>query len=160
MAVSQSLSPQPATGLAFLSWQLLATAFMTGVIWFVQLVHYPLMEGWPHDTFGVWETRHRDKTGLVVVPPMLTEGVVALMLLARRPRGVAAWMVWMGAAALGGIWASTFLLQVPCHVRLSMGWDAATHARLVQTNWIRTILWSVRLGLAFAMLRAAMPRAE
>ena len=36
--------------------QVLATSFMTGLIWFVQVVHYPLMEGWPHDDLagGKW----------------------------------------------------------------------------------------------------------
>ena len=55
--------------------QVLATSFMTGLIWFVQVVHYPLMEGWPHDEFGRWEVAHRDRTGPVVIPPMLIEGV-------------------------------------------------------------------------------------
>ena len=58
----------------------------------------------------------------------------------------------------GSIWASTFFLQVPCHLRLSAGWDAATHRLLVQSNWIRTVLWSVRLGVAVMMLRQALNR--
>ena len=33
--------------------QVLATSFMTGLIWFVQVVHYPLMEGWPHDRLEI-----------------------------------------------------------------------------------------------------------
>ena len=47
----QSVAP----GARTLILQLLATSFMTGLIWFVQVVHYPLMEGWPHDDFGRWE---------------------------------------------------------------------------------------------------------
>ena len=43
--------------------QVLVTSFMTGLIWFVQVVHYPLMEGWPHDQFGNWEMAHRDAPG-------------------------------------------------------------------------------------------------
>ena len=38
--------------LAALILQVLVTSFMTGLIWFVQIVHYPLMDGWPHDNFG------------------------------------------------------------------------------------------------------------
>lgn len=143
--------PAGGSGLPPLLGQLLATGLMTGLIWFVQLVHYPLMDGWPHDDFGRWEEAHRDRTGPVVIPPMLAEGVTAVWLLVRRPRHVAAWMPWLGAGLLAGIWASTFLLQVPCHLRLSAGWDAATHRFLVESNWIRTALWSARLGLAVAM---------
>ena len=67
--------------------QVLATSFMTGLIWFVQVVHYPLMEGWPHDGFGRWEVAHRDRTGPVVIPPMLIEGVVAVWLLRASATG-------------------------------------------------------------------------
>ena len=45
----------PAKIPAVLLLQVLATVFMTGVIWYVQLVHYPLMAGWPHDDFPRWE---------------------------------------------------------------------------------------------------------
>ncbi|MEI6239246.1 MAG: hypothetical protein WCR51_02540 [Planctomycetia bacterium] len=126
---------------------LVTTAFMVGLIWFVQIVHYPLMAGWPHDEFGAWEARHRERTGPVVVPAMLAEGAAAAWLVLRRPVGVPAWLPWVAGLLLLGVWASTFLLQVPCHERLSEGWDAAVHARLVATNWLRTLLWSLRLGL-------------
>ena len=131
--------------------QLLATSFMTGLIWFVQVVHYPLMEGWPHDDFGSWEAAHREHTGPVVIPPMLIEGVVAVWLLMHRPRGVNPFLPVLGIIALLGIWGSTFFLQVPCHFQLSTGWDAQTHRFLVTTNWIRTILWSFRMALSVGM---------
>ena len=131
--------------------QLLATSFMTGLIWFVQVVHYPLMEGWPHDDFGSWEAAHREHTGPVVIPPMLIEGVVAVWLLMHRPRGVNPFLPVLGIIALMGIWGSTFFLQVPCHLQLSTGWDAQTHHFLVTSNWIRTILWSFRMALSAGM---------
>ena len=99
--------------------QVLATSFMTGLIWFVQVVHYPLMEGWPHDDFGRWEVAHRNHTGPVVIPPMLIEGIAAVWLLVHRPRGVHPLFPIVGMTALLGIWASTFFLQVPCHLQLS-----------------------------------------
>lgn len=133
---------------------LAATAFMAGVIWYVQLVHYPLMAGWPHDDFAAWEERHRQRTGMVVIPAMLLESITAAILLWRRPPGVPMWLVWLAFALLLGIHASTFLVQVPLHERLSTGWDAAAHQRLVASNWARTVLWTVRAGLVAAMLVA------
>jgi hypothetical protein len=133
---------------------LAATAVMAGVIWYVQLVHYPLMSGWPHDDFGRWEAMHRERTGLIVVPVMLVEGATAALLLVRRPAGLPGWLPWVAAALLLGIWASTFLVQVPCHQRLAAGWDEAVHARLVATNWLRTGLWTARLLLAGVMAAA------
>lgn len=144
----------PTSPLATLIVNLVATAFMTGVIWCVQLAHYPLMSGWPHDDFGRWEARHRSAIGAVVIPAMVIEGLATAVLLARRPPGLPAWLAWAAAVVLIAIWASTFLVQVPLHDRLSTGWDAAAHARLVGTNWVRTVLWTIRLGLAVAMLMA------
>ena len=138
---------------AVLLGQLLATVFMAGVIWYVQLVHYPLMAGWPHDDFSRWEAAHREQTGLVVVPAMLAEGLMVLLILARRPRGVPAWLAWTGAGLLLAIWASTFAIQVPLHDQLSAGWNAVAHGRLVQSNWLRTVLWSARALVAAWMLR-------
>ncbi len=132
--------------------QLVATVFMTGVIWYVQLVHYPLMSGWPHDDFPQWEAAHREQTGLVVVPAMLAEGLAAVLILAHRPAGVPMWLAAGGAIGLLAIWGSTFAIQVPLHDQLATGWDAAAHARLLETNWLRTVLWSLRVLVALGML--------
>jgi hypothetical protein len=132
--------------------QLIASVFMTGVIWYVQLVHYPMMEGWPHDDFPRWEAAHRERTGQVVVPAMLAEGLAVVVILAWRPTGVPAWLAWSGAGVLLAIWASTFAIQVPLHEQLSTGWDAGSHARLVQSNWLRTVLWTARAVVAVWML--------
>ncbi|MFM8892881.1 MAG: hypothetical protein ACKOTB_14930, partial [Planctomycetia bacterium] len=86
---------------------LVATAYMTGVIWFVQLVHYPLMAGWPHDQFAVWEARHRDLTGFVVIPGMLLEAGSVVLLLMFSPRRVSPWLIGAGAFLAIGLWTST-----------------------------------------------------
>jgi hypothetical protein len=94
----------------------------------------------------------------VVLPAMLAEGTAAAWLVIRRPAAVPAWLPWVAGLLLLGVWGSTFLLQVPCHDRLSASWDEAVHARLVATNWLRTILWTLRLGLlvgAFVTSRSA-----
>lgn len=140
--------------------QLVATLLMTGVIWYVQLVHYPLMAGWPHEDFPRWEAAHRQQTGYVVVPAMLVEGITALIVLVRRPAGVPAWLAASGAVVVLVLGVSTFAIQVPLHDALSKGWDAASHARLVQSNWLRTILWTVHAALAVWMVQARPPASE
>jgi hypothetical protein len=138
---------------AVLLGNVVAAAFMTGLIWLVQMVHYPLMAGWQHDGFGGWESLHRARIGPVVVPAMLFEGAAAVALLVRRPPRGPRWVAWAAAGLLLVVWGSTFLLQVPCHELLSAGWDPAVHARLVATNWIRTAGWTLRLVL-LALLAA------
>ena len=136
----------------FLLGHLAATLFMTGLIWFVQVVHYPLFAGTGGAEFADYEQRHTGLTTWVVGPPMLVEGATALLLFWYRPAGVAAWQLWAGAALLAVIWLSTALVQVPCHEVLSRGFDSLAHRRLVGTNWMRTAAWSLRGLLALWMV--------
>lgn len=125
-----------------------ATWFMTGLVWFVQLVHYPLMAEVGAGEFVRYEQQHRRRTTWVVAPAMMIEAALAGWLLLGPDQGLPFWSVAAGAALLAAIWASTFLIQVPLHERLSAGFDAAVHRRLVRTNWGRTLGWSLRAVLA------------
>ena len=127
-----------------------ATLFMTGLIWFVQVVHYPLLANVGPDGFAAYAQRHSSLTTWVVGPAMLIELGAAIALVAdgRVPRA----MSWTGAGLLAGVWLSTFLLQVPRHEELARGFDPAAHASLVATNWIRTIGWSLRALLSMGMI--------
>ena len=126
---------------------LAATLFMTGVIWFVQIVHYPLFNGVGEANFAAYEGRHTWLTGLVVAPPMLLELATGVALLWRRPEEVSSVEVTVGLALLGVIWLSTYLLQIPRHRVLGKGFDVTAHRELVLTNGLRTAAWSLRAGL-------------
>lgn len=125
-----------------------ATWFMTGLIWFVQVVHYPLMRGVGPAGFVEYEAAHASRTTLVVGPPMLLEAACAVWIAFAPPTGIPAGAGWTGVALLALIWLSTALVQVPLHTRLSTGFDAAAHRRLVGGNWFRTVLWTLRAVLA------------
>jgi len=120
---------------------LASTLFMTGVIWFVQVVHYPLFSRAGSDMFPMYESQHATLTTLVVFPAMMLELLSAGLLLLNEKED---WRLWLGALLLGMIWISTMFIQVPKHNALSAGFDAAVHTALVATNWIRTVAWSVR----------------
>lgn len=121
-----------------------ATWYMIGIIWFVQVVHYPLFARVGHLEFRQYEQHHTAMTTWVVAPPMLVEAITAVLLCWFRPSDIAAWHVWLGMTLLVVIWLSTAFLQVPCHNMLSEGFDTDVYQRLVATNWIRTVAWSVR----------------
>ena len=127
--------------------QLASTYFMTGLIWFVQVVHYPLFSSVGSAEFGAYQKAHMARTTWVVAPVMLIEALTAVLLLWLRPGGVAFWQVGVGILLLAGIWFSTFWLQVPCHDSLCVQFDRAMHGRLVWSNWLRTVLWSLRAVL-------------
>jgi hypothetical protein len=126
----------------------LVTVFMTGLIWFVQVVHYPLFDRVGKAGFTDYEQRNTRRTGWVVGGPMLIELGLATAL-AWSPGGLQA---WGGLGLLGIIWLSTAIGQVPMHRRLEQGFDQAAHRRLVLGNWVRTIAWSIRGLLAVVML--------
>jgi hypothetical protein len=125
------------------STHLVATLFMTGLIWFVQVVHYPLMARVGEDRFVDYETAHTRRTGWVVGPPMLLELLTAIALTViaaegqRLLRGFALLLLLL-------IWAITAFVQVPQHRRLAQGYDAQLQRQLVNGNWLRVLLWSLR----------------
>lgn len=131
---------------------LAATLFMTGLIWFVQIVHYPLMAGVGADGFVDYEHRHQRGTGRVVGPAMGIELLTGAWL-ALDPTPILGRRAALGLLAmLALIWASTAFVQVPLHRRLEAGLDAAVVRRLVRTNWVRTILWSARSVALMALI--------
>ncbi len=129
--------------------QLLSTLGMFGVIWFVQVVHYPLFLDVGQAQFAAYEAAHANRTTWVVAPLMLVELVTSLLLLfpALRPAALSPEWAWTGAALVGVVWCSTAFVQVPLHDRLHVGYSAAVIGRLVATNWIRTVAWTIRAGI-------------
>jgi hypothetical protein len=121
-----------------------ATVFMTGVIWFVQVVHYPLFSVLGRSEFPRYAKRHAAQTTWIVAPLMLVELATALFLFWIRPADVSTATLAIGLSLLAVIWISTALVQVPCHDRLQRGFEETVHRRLVRTNWVRTVAWSLR----------------
>ena len=134
---------------------LVGTAAMTGLIWFVQVVHYPLFASVGPDRFVAYEASHTRQTAWVVGPFMAVEGVSALAVSATLRDEVGPVLVLAGLALLAVIHTSTVALQVPAHTRLSEEFDGPTQVRLVRTNWIRTVGWSLRTLVAGAMIVVA-----
>jgi hypothetical protein len=138
--------------------QYAATLFMTGLIWFVQIVHYPLFATVHAHTapaaFLAYETSHASRTSFVVFPPMAFELLTALAALfpSFRPAFLSQPAAIASALLVIFIWVSTGLLQVPLHNRLAANPTQATIRRLVLSNWLRTLLWTARAALLSAAL--------
>jgi hypothetical protein len=145
----------PLAGLVLLA-HAAATLFMVGLIWFVQVVHYPLLARvGPAEAVG-YEQAHTRRTAWVVGPAMLLEAGTGVLLARVRPAGVSDLQVGFGLALLAVVWASTRFVQVPCHDRLSRAFDPPTHGRLVATNWVRTAAWTLRGLLALWMINDSL----
>ncbi len=121
-----------------------ATWALVGLIWFVQVVHYPLFGHVGRDAFAPYEEQHTRRTGWVVGVLMPLEAITALWLVVRPPPEVGTAWFLLGLALVGALWLTTLVVHVPLHRQLSRGFDTYLGNRLVRTNWIRTILWSAR----------------
>jgi len=131
--------------------QFAATWALVGLIWLVQVVHYPLFSQVGSVDFNGYHHNHTRLISWVVGPPMLVEGLSAVALVWYRPAAVPELAALAGLALLIVIWASTAFLQVPQHNRLARGFDTASYRKLVTTNWVRTAAWSLR-GLLTAWM--------
>ena len=136
----------------FLSLHCLATVMMTGLIWFVQITHYPLMTQVGPDVFLAYEKEHKKRTTWIVGPLMVVELATAFGLLLVPVATVSTWLALLGLFLILVIWASTFFVQVPLHTRLSRQFCVSDVEKLVTTNWIRTTAWSGRSLLALLIL--------
>ena len=125
---------------------------MTGVIWFVQWVHYPLLANVPVDRAVKIAVEHQRKTGQVLALPMTVEGVTTLWLLVSRPDAVSLILPWLGAVLLAVALGSTVFVSVPLHAKMATNPTAEVGRRLVMTNWPRTIAWTARVVVCAAML--------
>ena len=129
-----------------------ATLYMCGLIWFVQVVHYPL-----HGLVGVAEFRsyqaaHVRRTTWVVVGPMVIELLSAILLIVAQPEDTLGPLPILGFLILIKAWVATMLLSVPAHRKLEQGFSQSAHLRLVRSNWIRTLAWTVRAPMALMIL--------
>ncbi len=134
-----------------------ATWFMVGLIWFVQVVHYPLFAAVPADGSVAYAIAHQRRTTWVVAPVMLLELVssVALTMIPHRTEHALA--PWVGLGLLSVVWVSTFAVQVPLHARLAKAPDAPSCRLLVVTNFVRTGAWSLRGIVALLLLVPPTP---
>lgn len=90
-----------------------ATVFMTGLCWFVQIAHYPLFREINDKDFPNYE-RKNILTSFVTVPMMTLELFSGLYLLYNAPDD----LLLYSLIILGVIWLSTFIFQVPIHLKL------------------------------------------
>jgi hypothetical protein len=127
-----------------------ATWAMVGFIWTIQVLVYPLMKEVPEGAFPRFEAMHQRRVTAVIALFGPLEVVMAAVVFLTVD-AVPAWLSFGSGALLAAIWTSTAFFYAPLHARLAAGFDEQLHGRLVSTNWLRTIAWTLR-GLAAAWM--------
>ena len=139
----------------FLS-NLVLSFIAVGLIWTIQLVHYPSMKYIPKDRFPEYHNFHSIRISILAIPLMFAELVTSIILLYQNLNNAIQTIFLVNLILVLLIWLSTFLIQVPLHNALSKAKNTEKLSKLIFSNWIRTILWTSRsilmiLFLAFAM---------
>ena len=119
----------------------ISTSVMVGVIWVIQLLHYPSFHFISEKKYIEFQHFHMQRISFIVIPVMLIESASALLLAYFFRSSLTIILL----ALLLGIWGITFIFFTNMHQKLTNGYDPSIVDRLIQINWSRTILWSFRL---------------
>lgn len=141
---------------ALLLAHLAASCGMTGFIWTMQVLHYPLFDLVGSIEFLAYEAAHNRRFLLVAGPLTLVVLLSTVGLALSRPSQVplAALIAW--AVLLLAILVSTAAFQAPAHARLQQGFDAGVLQRLLGGNWIRVAAWTLLAAIDLALISAAL----
>ena len=122
---------------------------MAGIIWYVQVVHYPLFLEVGAEVWFPYHLDHERRTGWVVAPLMICELGSAAALVIIGSYGP---LAVIGLVLAAVTWIVTFSLAVPLHRRLNQERDEAAMRRLVNINWLRTVAWTAHGVIARVLL--------
>jgi hypothetical protein len=122
-------------------------AYMTGVIWVVQVVHYPLFARVGADGWAAYHAEHSRRITPVVAPAMLAHAGVAVALVAGRPGALAVVNLVLAAGLL--------LVTGAVFARLHATLRPETLGRLLRLNALRAGAWTASAGVALALLLSA-----
>jgi hypothetical protein len=117
-------------------------AYMTGVIWVVQIVLYPLFAHVRAAEWPAYHAAHSRRITPVVAPAMLAHAIVATALLVERPDALAA----VNLALAAGLLLVTATVFARLHGRLT----PAAVGRLVRLNALRAVAWTASAGVALS----------
>ena len=129
-----------------------STLFLVGLIWTIQIVHYPLFAAVGESGYAVYQTAHMSRITYVVAPVMFAELGAAIYFAVVDYAPINPKFFWFGLALVLLIWLSTIFIQSPIHGRLAEKFDVDLVNKLVWTNWIRTVAWTLRGGLVLWMI--------
>lgn len=120
--------------------QIIVTASLVTLIWLVQILHYPFFYFVSESDFEEAMLFHQRRITWIVLPLMVAElGLSGHSAIQGQPGS------YLCLGIVCCIWISTFLFQVPIHRKLDAGKCLTSIDLLVHSNWIRTILWTIKL---------------
>jgi hypothetical protein len=130
---------------------LVSTSFMVGVIWIVQLVHYPTFLFIDEQKSNDFQKFHMSRISYIVMPAMTTELFSGIYIFIYSNMAIDSNLFLLALTILIINWIITALVFVKMHNKLLINYKIEIISLLVKWNWLRTLLWSVRLILLLRM---------
>ena len=118
---------------------------MVGVIWIMQIVHYPAFKYVRNSDYHDFQEFHMRRISFIVIPAMFAEILTGSIILYLKIHLTILFKISFIFLIL--IWILTGLFFSKIHNELLNGFNNNIGDKLVQLNWIRTALWSLRLIL-------------
>ena len=126
----------------------IVTLTMLSIIMVTQLVSYPLFLNVDEKIFTSYHSEYVKRITIIVMPVMIIELVLTIMLYYMLDGFLS--QIFLISIVL--IFISTVIIQVPIHNKLKFSYDEHLAKKLIKTNWIRTVCWSLRGFLVLLML--------
>lgn len=120
---------------------LIISWILVGLIWIIQLVHYPSFAYVSPSEFVAFHQHHTSSIAPIVLPLMTAELAITTYLAYQCSFD---WSYLLPLLIVLAIWGSTFFIAVPLHQQLAFAKNDISITQLVQTNWIRTLLWTLK----------------
>lgn len=114
------------------------SGIMVGLIWVIQLVHYPSFKYVDPLQFSLFHENHTFYMGIIAAPLMILELTLSTILAYKYKI-----YIWPFLIVLV-IWVSTFCIQVPFHAQLEESMSLDVIGKLIDSNWLRTVLWTTK----------------
>jgi hypothetical protein len=122
---------------------------MTGLIWVIQLLHYPSYNYIQLEKFKDYQNFHTNRITYIVGPVMLLEVFSGIFLTLQNDWTTLYTLNFIGLCI---IWLSTLFFSIPAHNKLNNGFNGQVISNLIKTNWIRTLTWTIRAILLLDLL--------
>jgi len=122
---------------------LISTSLMVGIIWVIQVVHYPSFHYIGKSRYISFQKFHMEGISYIVIPVMLLESMSGFILIYDELNPI----LLISMVLLLSIWMLTAFFFSSLHQKLVSGYEEETVRKLVKINWLRTALWTLRLVL-------------
>ena len=116
---------------------------MVGIILGSQVVHYPSFHFIGNSRYISFQKFHMERISYIVIPVMLVESISGFLLIYDELNLI----LLISMVLLLLIWMLTAFFFASVHQKLVSGYQLEMVAKLVKINWIRTLLWTLRLLL-------------